>query len=111
MAVAIDDFGTGFSSLGYLQQLKVDRLKIDRRFVDELGSERGRSTIAEMIVRLGHNLGLQVIAEGVETAEQASKLAAVGCDQAQGYLYQRPIDARGFEAWLISQGVMPPQHE
>lgn len=107
VAVAIDDFGTGFSSLGYLQQLKVDRLKIDRRFVDELGNEKGRSTIAEMIIRLGHNLGLQVIAEGVETAEQASKLAALGCDQAQGYLYQRPIDVRAFEAWLTSQGVMP----
>ncbi|HUL93770.1 MAG TPA: EAL domain-containing protein [Burkholderiales bacterium] len=111
VAVAIDDFGTGFSSLGYLQQLKVDRLKIDRRFVDELGSDRGRSTIAEMIVRLGHNLGLQVIAEGVETAEQAAKLAVLGCDQAQGYLYQRPIDTRAFEAWLTSQGVMPPQRK
>jgi len=105
VGVAIDDFGTGFSSLGYLQQLAVDRLKIDRRFVNELDSQAGRASIAEMIVKLGHNLGLEIIAEGVETETQAASLRELGCELAQGYLYQRPVDATALLAWMRGQGA------
>jgi len=104
VAVAIDDFGTGFSSLGHLQRMSVDRLKIDRRFVGELTDLGGRSSIPEMIVKLGHSLGLTVIAEGVETEQHAQALLALGCDECQGYLYARPADVQSFEHWLARRG-------
>lgn len=89
--IAIDDFGTGFSSLSYLQRLPIDRLKIDRAFVTEItGSARG-SSIAAMIISLGHNLGLTVIAEGVEDETQAQILLDLGCPQAQGFLFGKPM--------------------
>ncbi len=106
ITVAIDDFGTGFSSLGYLQQLAVDRLKIDKRFVNELSRSSGRASIAETIIRLGRNLGLEVVAEGVETQDQAARLCELGCDIGQGYLYQRPVDLKAFETWLAERGVL-----
>lgn len=88
--IAIDDFGTGFSSMSYLQQLPLDRLKVDRAFVNEV--EPGRPAfIAETIVTLGQKLGLKTIAEGVEKREQASYMLKIGCDEAQGYLYAKPM--------------------
>ena len=88
--VAIDDFGTGFSSMSYLQQLPLDRLKVDRAFVNEV--EPGKSAfIAETIITLGQKLGLKTIAEGVEKREQASYMLKIGCDEAQGYLYAKPM--------------------
>lgn len=88
--IAIDDFGTGFSSMSYLQQLPLDRLKVDRSFVNEVTP--GKSAfIAETIVTLGNRLGLQTIAEGVEKREQASYMLKLGCDEAQGYLYAKPM--------------------
>ena len=88
--VAIDDFGTGFSSMSYLQQLPLDRLKVDRSFVNEINS--GKSAfIAETIVTLGNKLGLSTIAEGVEKREQASYMLKLGCDEAQGYLFAKPM--------------------
>ena len=100
VSIAIDDFGTGFSSLSYLQRLQVDRLKIDRAFVTEItGSARG-SSIAEMVIQLGRNLGLTVIAEGVEDERQAQILHALGCPLAQGFLFARPMKADALEAWL-----------
>ena len=92
--LAIDDFGTGYSSLAYLQRLPVDILKLDKNFVDEL--ERGKltaSAIANAIVDLGHNLKLQVIAEGFETDRQARLLRNGHCDYGQGYLFDRPLPA------------------
>lgn len=90
VSIAIDDFGTGFSSLSYLQKLPLDRLKVDRSFVNEVTT--GKSAfIAETIVTLGNKLGLQTIAEGVEKREQASHMLRLGCDEAQGYLYARPM--------------------
>ncbi|MFX8145352.1 EAL domain-containing protein, partial [Acinetobacter baumannii] len=77
-SVAIDDFGTGFSSLSQLRQLQVDRLKIDRAFVQEAQSSTAGSTIAQMVVNLGHGLGLTVIAEGIETEEQRQYLIGLG---------------------------------
>jgi diguanylate cyclase (GGDEF)-like protein len=100
VSIAIDDFGTGFSSLSHLQRLKVDRLKIDRAFVSEItGSARG-SSIAEMVIQLGRNLGLSVIAEGVEDERQAQILHALGCPLAQGYLFARPLSPEDLRAWL-----------
>lgn len=90
VAIAIDDFGTGFSSMSYLQQLPLDRLKVDRSFVKDI--EPGQSAVlAETIVTLGNKLGLLTIAEGVETREQASYMIKLGCDEAQGYLYAKPM--------------------
>lgn len=103
--IAIDDFGTGFSSLSYLQRLKVDRLKIDRAFVSEITSSARGSSIAEMVIQLGRNLGLSVIAEGVEDEKQASILNALGCPEAQGFLFARPMTADLLAEWLKSDGI------
>jgi diguanylate cyclase (GGDEF)-like protein len=100
VSIAIDDFGTGFSSLSYLQRLQVDRLKIDRTFVTEItGSARG-SSIAEMVIELGRNLGLSIIAEGVEDERQAQILQALGCPLAQGFLFSRPLAPELLLDWL-----------
>ncbi|MBB5018211.1 diguanylate cyclase (GGDEF)-like protein [Chitinivorax tropicus] len=100
VTLAIDDFGTGFSSLSYLQRLPVDRLKIDRAFVRDMGTQSERSSIADMIVRLGHELGLTVIAEGVESPQHVNALKQIGCEEAQGFYYSRPLPANDFLAWL-----------
>ncbi|UVW27008.1 EAL domain-containing protein [Massilia sp. H6] len=103
VSIAIDDFGTGFSSLSHLQRLQVDRLKIDRTFVTEItGSARG-SSIAEMVIQLGRNLGLSVIAEGVEDERQAHILRSLGCPLAQGYLFSRPLTPEALVEWLGNQ--------
>ncbi len=100
VSIAIDDFGTGFSSLSYLQRLQVDRLKIDRAFVTEItGSARG-SSIAEMVIELGRNLGLSIIAEGVEDERQAQILQALGCPLAQGFMFSRPLTPEALMEWL-----------
>jgi diguanylate cyclase (GGDEF)-like protein len=105
VSIAIDDFGTGFSSLSYLQRLQVDRLKIDRAFVTEItGSARG-SSIAEMVVQLGRNLGLSVIAEGVEDERQAQILQALGCPLAQGFLFARPMNVPALYEWLSNDAL------
>ena len=103
IAVAIDDFGTGFSSLSYLQQLKVDRLKIDRAFVEQLlHDEQNSHSIAETVINLAKNIGLTVIAEGVEELKQVEILRKFGCDEAQGYYYGRPMDIAALRTWLQS---------
>lgn len=97
VAIAIDDFGTGFSSMSYLQKLPLDRLKVDRSFVKDI--EPGKSAVlAETIVTLGNKLGLLTIAEGVEKREQASYMIKLGCDEAQGYLYAKPMP---FDALMV----------
>jgi diguanylate cyclase (GGDEF)-like protein len=102
--VSLDDFGTGYSSLAYLESLPVDELKIDRRFL--LPEHPGRSVVRS-IISLGHDLGLRVVAEGVENAEHAAWLAAAGCDQAQGYHFAEPLDASGFGDWW-ARHARPP---
>jgi diguanylate cyclase (GGDEF)-like protein/PAS domain S-box-containing protein len=92
--IAVDDFGTGYSSLSYLKRFPVDRLKVDRSFVEHMTTEADDATIVRAIIALGHNLGLKVVAEGVETAQQARALRAYQCDEAQGFLFSRPISAR-----------------
>ncbi|GAB4214597.1 MAG: EAL domain-containing protein [Rhodoferax sp.] len=99
VAVAIDDFGTGYSSLCYLEQLPLDRIKIDRAFVSKLQGDSG-PRIAEMIVQLGRKLGLRVIAEGLEDAQAWRTLQALGCDEGQGYFIARPLPFEGIADWL-----------
>ncbi|MBW8900410.1 MAG: EAL domain-containing protein [Massilia sp.] len=105
VSIAIDDFGTGFSSLSYLQRLCVDRLKIDRAFVTEITDAARGSSIAEMVIELGRNLGLSIIAEGVEDERQAQILQALGCPLAQGYLFARPLAPQALLEWLGSDAL------
>lgn len=105
VSIAIDDFGTGFSSLSYLQRLQVDRLKIDRAFVTEITNSARGSSIAEMVIQLGRNLGLAVIAEGVEDERQAQILQSLGCPIAQGFLFARPMTADALASWLSDEAM------
>ncbi|HTP39805.1 MAG TPA: EAL domain-containing protein [Steroidobacteraceae bacterium] len=101
--LSIDDFGTGYSSLSYLKRFPVDRLKIDRSFVMDLATDPDDATIVRAIIALGHNLGLKVVAEGVETVEQATFLSECGCDEAQGYYYSQPVTEEAIIALLHSR--------
>ncbi|RJF95188.1 EAL domain-containing protein [Noviherbaspirillum saxi] len=98
--LSIDDFGTGFSSLSYLKQFPIDVLKIDQSFVHDLATDPDNAMIVMSVISLAHNLRLQVIAEGVETAEQLSYLREHKCDQVQGYLFSKPLPADKFERFL-----------
>jgi len=100
MGIAIDDFGTGFSSLNYLLRLPIDKLKIDRSFVMNLMTDSRSVSLTELVINLSKLLGLQVIAEGVESEEQARTLVGLGCDLAQGFLYGRPMNRKNFNAWI-----------
>jgi EAL domain-containing protein (putative c-di-GMP-specific phosphodiesterase class I) len=102
LKISIDDFGTGYSCLAYLHDLPVNYLKIDQSFVQRLPFRESDVVIARSIVGLGRGLGLSIVAEGVETTEQADFLKGIWCDKAQGYLYSRPLDADGALAWAMS---------
>jgi EAL domain-containing protein (putative c-di-GMP-specific phosphodiesterase class I) len=102
--VSIDDFGQGHTSLGYLSTLPLHELKIDKSFVADLPVNAGHAAIVRSIVELGHNLGLQVVAEGVETDQIVDVLAAVDCDIAQGYLLARPMPPDQLPGWLCGTG-------
>ena len=94
---SIDDFGTGYSSLSYITQLPLDRLKIDQSFVCNLGEDPRDDAILHTIIGMAENLGLQVIAEGVETDRQLAILRQYGCTQYQGYLFSKPVPLDVFE--------------
>ena len=98
--LAIDDFGTGYSSLAYLNSLPIDTLKIDKTFIDDIIQGKDKSPIVDTIIALAKNLGLEVVAEGVESAEQIAYLAARNCDQIQGYYYSKPEAANTIEHLL-----------
>lgn len=100
--IAIDDFGTGYSSMASLKKFKVDFLKIDQSFVNDMMTNLESRIFAETIVVMAHKLGLKVIAEGIETHAQRDCLKAVGCDYGQGFLFSEPVDAREFETLLRS---------
>ena len=100
LLIAIDDFGTGYSSMSYLKELLVAKIKIDKSFVTDMAINRNDAVIVRSTVELGHNLGMKVVAEGVETQAVWDKLSALGCDDAQGYYMSRPLTADGFAEWL-----------
>jgi diguanylate cyclase (GGDEF)-like protein len=100
--LTIDDFGTGYSNLAYLKAFPLRRLKIDRVFIQELATDPNARSIAEAVLALGSSLGLKVLAEGVETAEQARILIEMGCEEAQGFLYSRPLSPEGVARWFAT---------
>jgi EAL domain-containing protein (putative c-di-GMP-specific phosphodiesterase class I) len=103
---SIDDFGTGYSGLSRLTRLPIDKLKIDKSFVATIDSDR-EAPIVMAVVALAHGLGLEVVAEGVETDAQLERLQELGCDEMQGYLFSRPVSAEHFEQLLMLEAVSP----
>jgi diguanylate cyclase len=106
ISIAIDDFGTGYSSLSQLRLLPIDRLKIDRAFVMELQKDLSGGHIASMVIELGRNLKLTVIAEGIEDESQAEALRQLGCHEGQGYLYAKPMTPPLLKEWLTERGCV-----
>ena len=106
--LSIDDFGTGYSSLAYLSQLPVDEVKIDKSFVMQMGSDASSRTIVHAVVDLGRNLGLRVVAEGVEDEASREALMQMGCAVGQGYLFSRPVSAEALQAWLSAGAAYIP---
>ena len=103
--LSIDDFGTGYSSLAYLQQLPVQELKIDMSFVKGMEKNPGDETIVRSTIELAHNLGLSVVAEGVENAAILQRLGELGCDEAQGYHLSKPVPLVQLQAWAAQRGL------
>ena len=100
VSLSIDDFGTGYTSMAYLRRLPVDELKVDRSFVTGMTENEHDAVLVRTAIDLGHNLGLTVVAEGVEKLEHVSALRALSCDVAQGYHYARPMPAEDLTALL-----------
>jgi EAL domain-containing protein (putative c-di-GMP-specific phosphodiesterase class I) len=105
IGLCIDDFGTGYSSLSYLRRFPVNTLKIDRSFISGMGTDSESGEIVRTIVTLAHNLGLDVIAEGVETIEQADLLKKFSCGFAQGFYFRNPLDPKAVEDLFESHGI------
>lgn len=101
VSLSIDDFGTGYSSLSHLRKLPARQLKIDRSFVQDLAKEEDARSIVKAVIKLSHALGLEVVAEGVETTAQQDILRDMGCDQLQGFLYARPMTAANLQLWAL----------
>jgi diguanylate cyclase (GGDEF)-like protein len=106
LKIALDDFGTGYSSLSYLRKFEVDKIKIDRSFVQHLGHTVDSAAIIHAVVTLGHAMGLTVTAEGVETGDQQRFLKLAGCNQMQGYLFSRPVPAGQIAALIAQRGAL-----
>ena len=109
--VAIDDFGTGFSSLSYLTRLPIDTIKIDRAFVGELTEDTDAAAVVSAVIAMAHQLGLETVAEGVETDEQARFLSTKGCDLVQGYLYSRPLPSSECHGWIRARWRISASHK
>jgi len=108
VTLSVDDFGTGYSSLSYLKSFPVDVLKIDRSFITDVLTKPDDATLVEAIISLGHSMHLDVVAEGVETAEQLAFLAVRGCDHAQGYYFSPPLSPARFREYVVSRGGTAP---
>ena len=106
--ISIDDFGIGYSSLSRLQGFPVDTLKIDRSFIARIDTDRETRKIVRIIITLAHDLGLKVVAEGAETAEQVNLLKQLKCELVQGYFFARPGDHAAAQALLTSNRAMTP---
>ena len=100
ISLSLDDLGTGYSSLSYIRRFPIGRIKIDRSFVAGITTNAEEATFTAAIIAMAHTLGLEVVAEGVETREQAELLREQGCDELQGFLFSRPIPADQFEGFL-----------
>jgi EAL domain-containing protein (putative c-di-GMP-specific phosphodiesterase class I) len=107
VGVEIDDFGTGYSSLSYLRHLPIDTLKIDRSFISQIHINPADEAIVSAILAMAHCLGLEVTAEGVETAAQLEVLRRLGCEVAQGFLFSRPLTADRCRNFLLETGERP----
>jgi EAL domain-containing protein (putative c-di-GMP-specific phosphodiesterase class I) len=103
--VHLDDFGTGYSSLAYLQQFAIDTLKIDRGFISRVESNGEGGEIVQTIVTLAHSLGMEALAEGIESTDQLAFVSDLGCSFAQGFLYSKPLPA-GELSYLLKRGPM-----
>ncbi|MCK0506051.1 EAL domain-containing protein [Aromatoleum anaerobium] len=108
IAVSIDDFGTGYSSLAYLGRLPIHELKVDQSFVRGIASEASKRSIIAAIIDMAHALGMQVLAEGIETEDQLAFLKERHCEMGQGYLFHRPLSAEAFERLFVPCGGLPP---
>ena len=106
--IAFDDFGTGFASLSYLTSYPVTSIKIDRSFVAKISDDGQNAAIVRSLIAMAHNLGLSIIAEGVETAAQAAFLRNEKCEEAQGFLYAKPLSAADFEVYLRTRQIGAP---
>jgi EAL domain-containing protein (putative c-di-GMP-specific phosphodiesterase class I) len=107
MHISLDDFGTGFSSLGYIKNLPIDTIKIDRSFISNIRNSHDDTVIVTSTITLAHNLGMRVVAEGVETSEQLVYLRASGCDEIQGYYFSRPLPDVEIRKLLIQERLTP----
>jgi diguanylate cyclase (GGDEF)-like protein/PAS domain S-box-containing protein len=101
--ISIDDFGTGYSSLAYLKRFEIDKLKVDQSFVQGMLDDSADAAIVHAVIALGHTLGLKVVAEGVENLPTAQTLAALGCDELQGFCFSRPLPKGQFVEWVLAQ--------
>ncbi|MDG4812341.1 EAL domain-containing protein [Hydrogenovibrio sp. 3SP14C1] len=102
LEISIDDFGTGYSSLSYIKHLNVDRIKIDKSFIDDIEFKSEARSIVKAIINMGHSLGLKVLAEGIETPNQLDILKSLNCDEGQGFLFSKPLEAEKFEMKCLS---------
>jgi EAL domain-containing protein (putative c-di-GMP-specific phosphodiesterase class I) len=108
--LSIDDFGTGYSSLAYLRRLRAHELKVDRSFIKDIAVNLDARAVVDAVIRLGKALGMRVVAEGVETQEQRAVLVDLGCEEIQGFLFGRPVDAEELErqGWLSGGRLRAP---
>jgi EAL domain-containing protein (putative c-di-GMP-specific phosphodiesterase class I) len=105
VSTAIDDFGTGYCNLSYLQKLNASRVKIDRRFVQNLEFDTRGQTLTRAIVNLAHDLGYELVAEGIENRTTLAMMSQWGCEQAQGFLFSRPLAPDDLATWIADNGV------